>query len=244
MEVEWQRLTATEADILCYCLQNTAEIEKLSIRQLAEKCHVSKSTIVRVCKKIGLSGFSEFKYQIQQQTETLFDNLFYQPIQSIQLFLRKLYSPEYHHHIQKVAKNIAERPIIAFLGMGNSGAMALYGDRYFSNLGLFTIPITDPYKSLSSLKPFESTLIVLSVSGETKQIIQQVQDAIQHYHPYVVSITNHYHSTLGLLSDDVLNYELPTANHSRSGHYLDVTTQVPVILLLELLGLSVNQFID
>ena len=36
--------------------------EASTIVDLAEKCHVSKSAILRFAKKLGYSGYSEFKY--------------------------------------------------------------------------------------------------------------------------------------------------------------------------------------
>ncbi|WDC84259.1 hypothetical protein PL321_18945 [Caloramator sp. mosi_1] len=41
-------------------------IENLKIIQIQNECHVSSSTIVRFCKHIGCSGFSELKYKLIQ----------------------------------------------------------------------------------------------------------------------------------------------------------------------------------
>lgn len=55
-----------DKEILSYILKNQAEIENMSIIDLADSVHTSKSTILRLTKKIGFSGFSEFKYFLKQ----------------------------------------------------------------------------------------------------------------------------------------------------------------------------------
>lgn len=58
-----------DKEILSYILENQQEVEKMSIIELGEQVHTSKSTILRLTKKIGFSGFSEFKYFLKQSPE-------------------------------------------------------------------------------------------------------------------------------------------------------------------------------
>ncbi|MFR7591256.1 MAG: MurR/RpiR family transcriptional regulator [Longibaculum sp.] len=48
-------------------LLNHANIEKLSTQLLSEACHVSKSSISRFCKAIGVEDFSELKFLAKQK---------------------------------------------------------------------------------------------------------------------------------------------------------------------------------
>lgn len=43
------------------------EIKDLKIKKLETSCHVSSTTVVRFCKMLGLSGFSELKYKLLQE---------------------------------------------------------------------------------------------------------------------------------------------------------------------------------
>ncbi len=58
----------TYAAIAAYLLkiEGIEEIENLKIKQLKSACHVSSTTIIRFCKEVGLSGFSELKYRLSQ----------------------------------------------------------------------------------------------------------------------------------------------------------------------------------
>jgi DNA-binding MurR/RpiR family transcriptional regulator len=58
---EKERFSATEQIIVDYILKNYREISYLSARELAEKTYTSSAAVVRLCQKIGLKGYVEFK---------------------------------------------------------------------------------------------------------------------------------------------------------------------------------------
>ena len=61
------KLTSTEQGIVNYILTNPEELEKISSRQLAESTYTSPATVVRICQKLGFSGYSEFKIKYLQE---------------------------------------------------------------------------------------------------------------------------------------------------------------------------------
>lgn len=61
------KLTETEQQVVTYILTYPDEIEKISSRQLAELTHTSPATVVRICQKLGFSGYSEFKIKYLQE---------------------------------------------------------------------------------------------------------------------------------------------------------------------------------
>ena len=61
------KLTSTEQGIVNYILTNPEELEKISSRQLAELTYTSPATVVRICQKLGFSGYSEFKIKYLQE---------------------------------------------------------------------------------------------------------------------------------------------------------------------------------
>jgi len=54
-------LTKTEKKIADVVFDKGDEIIYNSITEFAEKCGVSETSIVRLCRKLGLSGYQEFK---------------------------------------------------------------------------------------------------------------------------------------------------------------------------------------
>ncbi|SQA99586.1 SIS domain [Cedecea neteri] len=61
---------------------------------------------------------------------------------------------------------------IIFVGAGTSGALAKYGARFFSNVGKFSNHIDDPYFPVTNDMARNALAIVLSVSGETEEILR------------------------------------------------------------------------
>jgi len=62
-----KRLTETEQQVVDYILSHPEEFEKLSSRQLAELTYTSPATVVRICQKLGFSGYVEFKIKFLQE---------------------------------------------------------------------------------------------------------------------------------------------------------------------------------
>ena len=54
-------LTAKEKKISKYILQHLDKIVYMNTYQIADKCKVSQASVVRFAKKLGYSGFPEFK---------------------------------------------------------------------------------------------------------------------------------------------------------------------------------------
>lgn len=57
-------LTPAETEIAAFVMRHKEEVTDLSIQQLEEQIHVSKSAVHRFCKKIGLKGFNELKVSL------------------------------------------------------------------------------------------------------------------------------------------------------------------------------------
>ena len=74
--------------------------------------------------------------------------------------------------------------------------------------------------------------IVLSVSGETAEILRFASQFSLH-RCKVLSITSHDTSSLAKLADFNLSWHVP---QTRIAGVYDITTQVPVIYILETLG--------
>ena len=61
--------TDTERTLAAYILTHTDEVVRMRIATLAEKSHTSNATIVRLCRKVGSKGYSEFRMDLGQDIE-------------------------------------------------------------------------------------------------------------------------------------------------------------------------------
>lgn len=235
-EEKIKRLNELEMAVYKYIVQHFEEIDQLTIRELSAACHVSTSTILRCITKLGYRGYSELKYAICQKKEQdarAFD-LFYDATIQVNTFLKKVNNEDYRKFIQPAVELILSARHVAFSGIGTSGILGTYGSRYFANLGINAYSIIDPFLPVPP-RGMENTLaIILSVSGETIQMIKQTED-FKRYGAKVLSITNDEKSTIAQMADYNISYYMPVVSGGKEVD-LNLTTQVPVITLIELLA--------
>ncbi|WP_251136194.1 hypothetical protein [Exiguobacterium sp. s194] len=65
------RLTEMEYSVLLFAAENVSLVREMNIRELAARCYTSPATIIRLCKKLGFSGYSEFLFFLKGQQPTL-----------------------------------------------------------------------------------------------------------------------------------------------------------------------------
>ncbi|WP_024296384.1 MurR/RpiR family transcriptional regulator [Lacrimispora indolis] len=62
--------TVGERLVAEYAIQFPVDVVRYSAEALAEHCNTSRSNVVRLCKKLGYTGFSEFKYEMNRYMNT------------------------------------------------------------------------------------------------------------------------------------------------------------------------------
>lgn len=67
----YDRLTQNDLHIWKYINNNKKECCNLSIHELADKCNVSKTTILRFAQKLSLKGYSELKVYLNWEKDTI-----------------------------------------------------------------------------------------------------------------------------------------------------------------------------
>lgn len=207
----------------------------MRIRELAEETHVSTATILRFCKKIGCEGFSEFKtkLKLEQKKEK-------NPIKSshhamLEFFERTLTNDQ-DESIHQAAALVKQADNIIFIGNGSSGILAEYGARYFSGLGKFSMYIKDFSYPIHSKLHKNSVTIALSVSGENRFTIEQL-NRLKQEGSQVISITNNKLTTVAKISDINIAYYLTEEYYQ----YTNITTQVPVVFIIESIAREIHQ---
>ena len=201
-----------------------------SIRALAEECHVSKSTILRLCHKLGYSGYQEFKESIQEHDKSQNIALLDEPLMYLQKYSHYLQSNQFIAKQKQAVNYLQAAEVICFFGVGNSGAMACYAERYFSNLGYLAFSSVDPFKEMQVKSSRSLVAVMLSVSGNTGWLVKQIRE-LRKAGVKIISITSNQSSIMASYSDVALTY--PVFNERKDLDSLDFTTQVPVTMLIE-----------
>ena len=63
----YEKLNENDKEIISYIVTNKEQVAEMTITALAEASLTSKSSILRLTQKLGYSGYSEFKYNIQNE---------------------------------------------------------------------------------------------------------------------------------------------------------------------------------
>lgn len=234
-----QSFNQLEMLIYTYIMEHKSETQYMTIRELSDAVHVSTSTILRFCKKTGCEGWSEFRVQFklylkdkkenkkENKKKLAADN----NLDELNHFFRTVTSTKYEETIQEAEQLLRDAKQVIFIGIGTSGILGKYGARYFSNMGKHSQYIEDPYYPV--VADMEDTVvIVLSESGETPEIINFAERFREH-RCRLLTITNGASCTLAKMADCSLAYYVP---EYRVKNEYNVTTQIPVLYFLELLG--------
>ncbi|MGT2799724.1 MurR/RpiR family transcriptional regulator [Streptococcus marmotae] len=228
-----------EHEIYEYIIKNLEAVPFMRIRELAEATHVSTATILRFCKKTGCEGYSEFKIMLKQYAESRRGS-FQLKKNSFELlhFFESFYSDEYNQIAQKIAEQLYLANQIIFIGVGNSSSIALYGSRYFANIGKMSFAITDPFfpiRAISERNQNEKIVVIfLTISGETKEILQ-LQEQFHILGAKTVSITSSKNSSIGQLTDDCIPFYLKNIRDKD----IDISSQIATVAWIERLGREV-----
>lgn len=229
---EIKQLNDLEMLVYDYVMKNKKQITFMTVRELAAAVHVSTSTVVRFCKKMGCDGYAEFRVKFKMHLNESKEKKPRQDIDEILHYFEGVNTPLFEEKMQEAVAMIHQAKNIIFVGIGTSGVLGKYGARYFSNLRKYSQHIDDPYYPVLE-DMYETTVVIaLSVSGETMEIIQLVNRFKEH-NCEVIAITNKAYSTLGRIADLTLSYFV---SEQVTENKYNVTTQIPVLFLIEAMG--------
>lgn len=240
------QLNDIESELYSYILKHLGEVKEMSIRELAQATHMSSSTIFRFCRKIGYNGFAQFKEEFlpaEDDQAVLSDVEIEIQSQTLARFFELTHSQDYQEKIKQAKDIVAASDEVIFIGLGNGISLAQYGARFFSNVGVYSSFIGDPFYPAPAKTNKQGVLIVLSVSGSKEMILLQTA-RYRKANFKVIAITSKEHSGLAKMSDVVLSYQAPI---KLLDERYNINTQVPVIGIIEQLGLSLinaNNFHD
>lgn len=228
-----QLLNELEFEVYKYVSVHLEEVPKMKIRDLADKAHVSTSTVLRFCHKVGCDGYSELKVNIKKalcagkylsnesQLLTLID--YFQSIQT----------KEFQEQLNTVAQVLAHANQVIYCGIGSSGILAKYGARWMMTLGKPAYHMDDSWLTVPKGWHDNTVLIALTVSGETQQIIQLI-DEFKSQGLTVITISASVLSTAARMSDYVIAYPIPIEYVPNT--FMNTTTQAPCIFIIEQLA--------
>ncbi len=223
-------LTYAEKHVLYYIEEHLELAKNQSLTAMAESNNVSNTTIIRMCRKLGLSGFSELKYNLKNIYADVLpaDNMLDRYRQDAEQTLNSLKIEELETICEQLIQ--ANRVLIVAVGLTKIAG------EYFSKLFMqVNKPTSYVYEShIIDLLPNtinQGDLIVfISSSGETKTIIHAAEK-IHYKWVDSLAITNSADSTLVRHTKNAISADVQKVQFA--GY--DITPRSTMVILIDLI---------
>lgn len=244
----------SEKKIAEYILKNSDYVKTINSTQLAEAAKVGQASIIRFVKKIGFTGFSDFKIKLNQELAATADNenilhssvtlndsigeitkkIAKDSMDSISITQNNLKDSE----LKKAIKLLSEANKIILIGMGASSLVAKDFSYKLSKIGKIAIHTVDSDVQLTHVINSNSKdlVVAISQSGEKKEIIKCLQQAKKNNTP-VIGITGKSGTSMEEFSD-VLLYSFAHEGLLRSS---PMTSRITQLFLIDTLFVGLVQ---
>lgn len=214
----------------------SSNLTKLSAELLS-----SNSTIIRLCQKLGFTGFSEFRSEIKKLIEQTRYSAQPDLLRRYQFFFNEILPNINQDKLEFFAEKIHKSNNIFIVGLGLTKPIAEYMSKYLYQLDRAAIYVYESHMLdlLPNLLQRSDLVIFISESGETKSLLSCASKAAQSA-ATLLSITNSQHNTLNHTTHMSLTSRMPE-NHY---HNYDVTSRVFQTAIIDLvLDIYLNKYL-
>ena len=223
------RLSENDLYIWNYVENHKKQCENMTIEQLAGKCNVSRTTILRFTKKLSLKGFGEFKVHLKMEND---DNK-KETSKAVKVCLA----------YEEMMQDIVQQDFHVF-GTGmvqRTVAKEFKRLFYFVNKNFYDFDGITEYETVLSYMNNEDLLLIISVSGEGVHMIDFAKRAKIKGVP-IISITKQKKNSLAELSSYNLYISTTTVEQNiYKGRYESMTSY---FILSEMLFLRYLEYVE
>ncbi|WP_297130925.1 MurR/RpiR family transcriptional regulator [Terrisporobacter sp.] len=202
--IENKGLTERETEVLKYIIENIDNVNKMGVRGIAKENFTSTSTIMRLSKKLGYSGFLEMQYNLLSIVKNITDREINNNSFIDSLNMDSIIKINERKDIDNFIDILLEEnsKFIFIYGNGFSSIVAEYINKKLLVMGKRCILSngTDSIGVFENNLDCISCIIVLSKSGESPMVLNKVKIAKDH-NIKVVSFTNEDENSVSKLAD-------------------------------------------
>lgn len=232
-------LSSSEQVVFNYVIKNLHVVKDLSIRELADRCFISTTTLFRFVKKLGYEGYSDFIDDVREAefasrkieipnivaNDDYRDSYLKNVIEAVKVITDE--------KIDKFEKIMSRNPNIYILAEGLSAEPALYFRRLLISCGYNVEIPSEEYAFKSILKKVkkDDVLLVLSYNGNNRSVIHKIERIFAISTPNIISITRSDNNAIQNMSD--LNFYVFADEIEYEGE--DITSRIGMIAIMEIL---------
>lgn len=236
-------LSNHELNILKYVYAHTAEILDMSVHEMAGQVSYSTATILRFCKKLGYSGFAEFKYALRMEARTRQE----EPVaQKQESFSTSMIVEQLCSNVEATSKLLQEEQILQTIQLFDSGRriyvwapggitsiLAEYFEKLLMSVGrdsVYLIASVKMGEHILRTLPENSMWIIISTTGSFGPAIRLARLAQMNDVP-VISITPYTNNEVARLA--TVSFRFFTIQRERQG--AEFTSRLPVFYVIRMI---------
>ncbi|RVU85355.1 MurR/RpiR family transcriptional regulator [Leucothrix sargassi] len=189
IESSLKTLSKSERKVAEYVLENAKTIIDQNIAQISNAISVSEPTIIRFCRRLGFTGYKDFKLKLAQtmsqpnhhllsditESDTAL-NIGQKIIDRAISSLSQTRSALNGESLNAAVTALRKATRIEFYGQGGSGIVASDAQQKFFRLGTPAVAYSDPYIHSVSATLLDNTCVVVAVSrsGTSKDLLKSI----------------------------------------------------------------------
>lgn len=216
-----KKLSSSERYLWDYIQENLTDIPDLSIVKLSEDANVSTATIVRTTKKMGYSGYTDFRQRLIAQGK---NNSQYQNLEKVDHDIKQaIFKNKYEvdntlsmlnvGSIEDAVQKIRESNDIYIFARGFSEFIAQEMLVKLQLLNKNCVMSSDPNIIMTMSKRIkrEALVIIISLNGETKELVAGAKNAFDNGVSTITITTNETSSIAKYSEMLLLGYKSQTS---------------------------------
>jgi len=234
-----ESLNGSEKSVFKYSYEQIKSVKDMKIQDLADACFVSKTTVVRMCQKLGFEGFTEFRYFLRTvlEKESKKSQYVKGEIHRIRQYdYSSMFQIINYEQLKDVANKIRDKRIYLF-GKGLSQLICNYLLIQFSLLDLHVTLFENSHlaRNLGKKMTEDDVVIIISASGKTAQVVDMAQ-IVKNTRATLISLTGVGINPLSQMADITLfalssdDKRVDFDNQSRVGFLMVVQALVDVMI--------------
>jgi RpiR family carbohydrate utilization transcriptional regulator len=208
----------SERKVAQYILSNPESVVELPITELARLSGVSDATVVKLCQRVGYSGFQELKINLARELSMPYKRVYgkVKPGDTMEEIKEKAFSHNERalHDTARILNSVelesavsalSAAPRIHFYGSGASGIVALDAEQKFLRIGMNCQAFNDPHLGATAAALLDKGAVAVGIShsGATRDTVDSLTIA-HRAGATTVCITNAMGSPIAQAADTVL----------------------------------------
>ena len=226
----YDKLTENDHQIFKYISKNKFDVSEITSEELAKRCHVSRTTLLRFCHKLDLKSFAELKYLLKSQEYTEDKNSAINIEEACKSY-HKIIDEMKEYKYKDICSLIHNAETIYIYGTGNAQKTKAETFKHmFLSMGKCVIELFDigEIKFIQNKFLTKDLFIIISLSGEALAGIN-ILKSIEKCNVNTLSITRFDNNTIARMCKHNLYVETKMLHWYENLNY-EITAAFYVLL--------------